>query len=212
MAAESSKANPEQAQLLEQLRDVHLPNDVSWWPLAPGWWIIIGLVTIIAILLIVKAYLKKRHYRFARYAIAELEQLKHSTEPRWLAKSQNIMRRLGLCYVDEAELGQLSQTEWLDFLKQTNRQSLSVETINAFVDLPYKPATATDKLDKTVILHQITDWAGQLPETVKQYSKERPKESSKQESQQEAKQGSKQGAEQRSEQEAQTTVSETADV
>lgn len=175
MAAESSKASPEQTQLLEQLRDVHLPNDVSWWPLAPGWWIIIGLVIIIAILLIVKAYLKKRHYRFARYAIDELEQLQQSTESRWLAKSQNIMRRLSLCYVDESELGQLSQGEWLDFLRQTNHQSLSADTINAFVDLPYKPASATDELDKTVILHQIIDWAGQLPENVKQWSKQKSK-------------------------------------
>lgn len=29
---------------LDQLADIHLPAGVSWWPLAPGWWILLALV------------------------------------------------------------------------------------------------------------------------------------------------------------------------
>ena len=39
-------ANP-----LDQLRDIHLPEPISWWPLAPGWWLLI----IIALALMVWA-------------------------------------------------------------------------------------------------------------------------------------------------------------
>ena len=28
------------------LRDLHLPDAISWWPLAPGWWIVLGLALI----------------------------------------------------------------------------------------------------------------------------------------------------------------------
>ena len=28
------------------LRDIHLPPPVSWWPLAPGWWIVFTLVMV----------------------------------------------------------------------------------------------------------------------------------------------------------------------
>ena len=28
---------------LAQLRDIHLPEPILWWPLAPGWWVLIVL-------------------------------------------------------------------------------------------------------------------------------------------------------------------------
>ena len=29
---------------LDQLADIHLPDGISWWPLAPGWWILLALL------------------------------------------------------------------------------------------------------------------------------------------------------------------------
>ncbi|MBT3527943.1 MAG: DUF4381 domain-containing protein, partial [Porticoccaceae bacterium] len=26
---------------LAELRGIHLPDPISWWPLAPGWWVLI---------------------------------------------------------------------------------------------------------------------------------------------------------------------------
>ncbi|MGB0719658.1 MAG: DUF4381 domain-containing protein, partial [Bdellovibrionales bacterium] len=36
-------------QLLSRLRDIRGLEDVSWWPLAPGWWILLGLVLAIVL-------------------------------------------------------------------------------------------------------------------------------------------------------------------
>lgn len=32
---------------LADLRDIHLPDAISWWPLAPGWWILLALLLIV---------------------------------------------------------------------------------------------------------------------------------------------------------------------
>lgn len=159
----------QQAQLLEQLRDAHAPAHVDWWPLAPGWWIIIGLVALCAILLALKLYLKKRHYRYSRLAIAELEQLKTSNEPRWLAKAQNIMRRVSLCYLPRQDIAQLSQAEWLELLQATNNDSLREPTLEAFVDLPFKPAEASSELNRMLVLGEVIDWTSQLPQQSKHW-------------------------------------------
>ncbi|MBV34519.1 MAG: hypothetical protein CMP47_03570 [Rickettsiales bacterium] len=171
----TSAQETQTAQLLEQLRDIHQPEPVSWWPLAPGWWIIIALVVLIAALFIIKAILKKRHYRYVRLAVKELKQLKQTNEEtRWLAKSHNLMRRLSLCYVPEDKIGRMNQQEWQSFLQatskqSTNNQTLSEQTLNAFVDLPYKPASYSETLDKDAILNEVTQWAEGLPEQAKQW-------------------------------------------
>ena len=170
-AALSSEPNNEQNQLLQQLRDVHQPEAVSWWPLALGWWVIIALVVII-IALLIRAVLKKRHYRFVRFAVKELQQLKADTDdPRWLAKSHNIMRRLSLCYVSEDDIGRMNQQQWLAFLQATNNQKLGAETLEALTDLPYKPESHAEKLNKPALLSDIISWAEQFPEQAKSWHK-----------------------------------------
>ena len=46
---------------LDQLADIHLPDPVSWWPLAPGWWMLLGLAVsiFIAVALLVAARKRK---------------------------------------------------------------------------------------------------------------------------------------------------------
>lgn len=58
---------------LAGLRDIALPAAVSWWPLAPGWWLLLGLVLLFA--LGVPLWLWWRHRRRCwRWAKAELQQ------------------------------------------------------------------------------------------------------------------------------------------
>ncbi|PCJ36311.1 MAG: hypothetical protein COA75_07800 [Cellvibrionales bacterium] len=47
--------------MLEQLRDIHLPEAVPWWPPAPGWWIVAALLLALTIWL--SRYLQARYRR-----------------------------------------------------------------------------------------------------------------------------------------------------
>jgi len=47
--------------MLEQLRDIHLPEAVHWWPPAPGWWIVAALLLTLTIWL--SRYLQARYRR-----------------------------------------------------------------------------------------------------------------------------------------------------
>jgi|GEM_PF-491197 len=46
---------------LEQLRDIHLPQAVHWWPPAPGWWLVAALV--LALIIWLSRYLQSRYRR-----------------------------------------------------------------------------------------------------------------------------------------------------
>ncbi|MDB9952467.1 DUF4381 domain-containing protein [Porticoccaceae bacterium] len=69
---------------LAQLRDIHLPETISWWPLAPGWWVLIILLGLVTGWIIVKAVQRKRANLYRRQALAkllEIEQYLMEHEP-----------------------------------------------------------------------------------------------------------------------------------
>jgi RNase P protein component len=59
---------------LAQLKDIHLPTPISWWPLAPGWWLLI-LMLIFICMWSVKALTEK--YRINLYRRQALKKLSH---------------------------------------------------------------------------------------------------------------------------------------
>lgn len=65
---------------LEQLRDIHLPEAIPWWPLAPGWWLLAFLTIGLLALALTWFLRRRRSARYRREALAALQQLS-SSEP-----------------------------------------------------------------------------------------------------------------------------------
>lgn len=83
--------------LLQQLRDVHSPTPVDWWPLAPGWWAIIALVCMLFALGIYR-YWRGRHARATRRASLQAlskqqEQYQHDASPEALNELVKLLKR-----------------------------------------------------------------------------------------------------------------------
>lgn len=57
------------------LRDIHLPEPISWWPLAPGWWILLASLIMIAVIaFLVWRFMSRRQLRRAERALTNIEQ------------------------------------------------------------------------------------------------------------------------------------------
>lgn len=59
---------------LDQLADIHLPDSVSWWPLAPGWWALMALV-VLALAGVFLWRQRARRNRYRQLAQQELDKL-----------------------------------------------------------------------------------------------------------------------------------------
>ena len=57
------------------LRDIHLPEPVSWWPPAPGWWLLLILSAVIITGIVVFKRVRKRRL-LKRTALAELAMIR----------------------------------------------------------------------------------------------------------------------------------------
>jgi hypothetical protein len=62
---------------LDQLRDIHLPEPVSSWPMAPGWWLLIIVGCLLTGWLIVVLYRRHSATLYRRQALAQLKRLEH---------------------------------------------------------------------------------------------------------------------------------------
>ena len=60
-------------ELLEQLADIHLPVEISYWPPAPGWWILAVMLLVGGIFLSLRFIQFRNLQQVCRHALIELE-------------------------------------------------------------------------------------------------------------------------------------------
>lgn len=60
---------------LDQLADITQPQQVSMWPLAWGYWVLIAIALALCVVAIVAAYKYRKHYAHLRLSIAKLASL-----------------------------------------------------------------------------------------------------------------------------------------
>lgn len=102
------------------LRDIHLPEPVSWWPPAPGWWLLM-LAVLLGIALaawLLRRYRRGALQRSARQALdAITREWKQSGDTQQLTRQLSVlMRRLCLSRSPRVEVAGLTGTTWLQHL------------------------------------------------------------------------------------------------
>lgn len=106
---------------LAQLRDIHLPEAISWWPPAPGWWLLgAALLALLAGLVL---WLVRRHRAgaYRRQALAELAgafqkwQLDGDASAH-LQSVNAVLKRVALHSHQRATVARLSGSAWSEFL------------------------------------------------------------------------------------------------
>ncbi len=128
---------------LAGLRDWHLPDPVSWWLPAPGWWVVAGLVLVA---LAGATLLWQRRWRQGaamRAALRELKvlrgQLDAELDPSGFAAAVSVLlRRLALTRFPRERVAGLSGASWLAFLDATGGgDAFSHGPGRMLADLPY---------------------------------------------------------------------------
>lgn len=108
---------------LDNLADIHLPDGVSHWPLAPGWWGLIALTTLFFI-----AFLFwKRHRNRNRYRHLALDELKKTyhrfSETKktaaYLQEISLLLRRTALSAYPKTFNASIKGEEWVIWLDNT---------------------------------------------------------------------------------------------
>ncbi len=104
---------------LANLQPLHMPPPVSWWPPAPGWWLISVFVALLFFLLI--RFFKRGAGK--RYALSALKSIdKKQLSDQLLIQELNVLlkRYALICFPDSA-VAKLSGKSWLNFLQEKSK-------------------------------------------------------------------------------------------
>ena len=137
-------------QLLSQLRDIRGLEDVSWWPLAPGWWILLGLVLAIVLgMFLFRKWRAMRARRFEAQLKTMLESLRSEANVKKKAQGLSELLRLSaLRRYGRAACAGLEGQDWLDWLKAHDPKGFDwPDKAGILIEAPYMPDQAAAKND-----------------------------------------------------------------
>ncbi|MBL6688001.1 MAG: DUF4381 domain-containing protein [Pseudomonadales bacterium] len=129
---------------LAALRDIHLPAEVSFWPPAIGWWIILGLL-LVGLAFAIHALIKRlRQTAYRRQAKRHLRAIKadwqlHGDVRQTLKALQELMKRTALTAFGRDQVAKLTGYRWTAFLDQTgDMTAFSLGAGEVLIDGPYR--------------------------------------------------------------------------
>ena len=128
------------------LRDIHLPDPIGWWPLAPGWWLLlIGIPTLLIFSIGLWRFIRRKTVK--KLALAELESIVQSqTDAREKVQQLAIlMRRISLSVYQREEVASLVGEQWLSFLDGLmGDKQFSEGAGRLFIEAPYRREAQAD--------------------------------------------------------------------
>ncbi len=112
--------------LMDGLRDIHGLDGVPWWPLAPGWWLLLALVLSGLALYAGRRWLERRDplagwRREARRRLRGLRRRVARDDPKaLLGELSELLRRIAMQRCGRQGCAGLSGEEWLQWLDRND--------------------------------------------------------------------------------------------
>lgn len=146
------------------LRGLHLPDAIGWWPLAPGWWLVIMLLVFGLGLLLRNALQRRSQSAARRHALRQLDHhtsaySDHGNAVTLGVEVSELLRRAMLAYAPRADVAGLTGEAWLAWLDRDLAQPYFLKGAGRILlDLPYRnPASVGQPADLDGMLAAVRE-------------------------------------------------------
>ncbi|MFT5084081.1 MAG: hypothetical protein ACI9Y1_002133 [Lentisphaeria bacterium] len=151
MPQHADAAQQKQA-LLAQLHEIKTPTEISWWPPAIGWWVILAIVlisTYFAASRLIRALRRKAYRKFALRTLDQINQQAHTGDANALSANEKaqitvtvvkqVMTLLKQTFFtaypySRKKIAGIQGHTWLNMLSATCNKSLHFSSLEGFIE------------------------------------------------------------------------------
>ena len=148
------------------LRDIHGLDAIPWWPLAPGWWYVVGLVSLLLLSIPVRYWLiyHSGWLGWRGDAHSQLRALKKalaSEDPQVVAsRLSELLRRIAMVRSGRKGVASLTGDNWLQWLAAHDNTGFDWEQQGQILlTAPYMPPTmSVERKHLADLIRAATRW------------------------------------------------------
>ncbi|MCK4709249.1 MAG: DUF4381 domain-containing protein [Gammaproteobacteria bacterium] len=149
------------------LRDIHLPDPVSWWPPAMGWWFLLlfGLIVLWALFVLIKKLTKPvlRKSAKAELAVVISAYDEHQDKHLLVQQLSVLLRRIGISYLPRNETAGVAGVQWYKKINQlVEKNRFSDDMIQLLSHSPYQQKPDLDEQKIKTLIAQTQQWVSAL--------------------------------------------------
>jgi Domain of unknown function (DUF4381) len=142
------------------LRDIHIPEPITWWPPAIGWWFLAVLTPLLIVFFVwfYKRLTRQTALKTAKKYLTAIKQDTSKEASQKLAELSVLIRRVAISVAPRELAAGLTGREWLAYLDQSVKGSPFSEGVGQLLaDAPYRKSAVTDA-EISPLISLCEDW------------------------------------------------------
>ncbi|MDD2724800.1 MAG: DUF4381 domain-containing protein [Methylovulum sp.] len=143
------------------LRGIHVPETISWWPPAPGWWLLgVGILALIVFLYwIYQGLTRKTAVKTAKTLLVAIKNNRELDNKQKLGELSMLLRRVSISISPRSDVASLTGSAWLCFLDGPLKASPFSKGIGVHLaDAPYRQQMPLSDAEITQLIKLCEDW------------------------------------------------------
>jgi hypothetical protein len=150
---ETSAYNSTIGQLIE-------PESIAYSFNTPGWYLVFGLLVLIALFIAILQYWKYRKNAYRREAVEQIKDFIQQKNENVVFELNELLKRMTIALYGRKKVASLYGLEWFNFLvSTTNKQSLvSTDSFNEFTKALYNTSYELTETQRTELTEYVILW------------------------------------------------------
>lgn len=142
------------------LRDIHVPEAVSWWPPAVGWWLLLVIIPVLCYVLWwgFKKISRRTAIKRAKKMLAVIENAEQCDNLHKLQQISMLLRRVAISVAPRRDCAALTGRDWLRYLDRSVEGTPFSEGVGRCLSDAQYRRTAPDDIDLPGLFRLCETW------------------------------------------------------